>query len=107
MASIGAIALVAAAVGAVGAVAAERKGIRTPAGELGRAAGVDISGREEDIDIPVVPDLPSLDIDEGAVQDAALAEKDRIRKRAGRASTITRKSPGLLSAETTGTLLRG
>ncbi len=106
MASVGAVVAVAAGLG-IG-VAAERKGVRTPGGELGRAAGVDVSGGAVGKDgLPLLPEVLEVDtsIDEAAVGEARAAEADRLRKRRGRASTITKKTPGLLGAQTTGGLL--
>lgn len=57
MGSVAAIVAVAAGVG-VG-VAAERSGVATPAGSLGRAGGVDISGGAVG-KIPSVPGIPEL-----------------------------------------------
>jgi hypothetical protein len=58
---------------------------------------------------PPVPEVPEVttEIDTGAVRDARTAEAERLRKKRGRASTITKKKPGLLGAETTGGLLGG
>jgi hypothetical protein len=56
--------------------------------------------------VPAVPSLGDVptDIDQGAVDAARRDEAERIHKRRGRASTISKKAPGLLSAQTTGLL---
>lgn len=98
MASAAAIALPAIGVGG-GIFAAKKKGVQTPGSTL---LGVQP-------DIPGVGELPSIptDLDQAAIDAAREGELERINKRKGRASTITKKPKGILGAETTGQLLGG
>jgi hypothetical protein len=52
---------------------------------------------------PAVQPIPTQ-VDQGKVAEAVSQEQDNIRLRRGRMSTILAKIPGLLGAQTTGTL---
>lgn len=85
-------------------VGSQKAGIATPERTIGERTG--ILGQT---DIPGVGELPdiSTDLDQAAIDAAREGELERISKRKGRASTITKKPKGILGAETTGQLLGG
>jgi hypothetical protein len=63
-------------------------------------------GSTSKTELPQLPELPAIPgIDQAAIDEARDLEKERLSKRRGRASTITKKPKGILGAETTGTLL--
>ena len=104
------VAFIAAAVAGAGAgVAVEQSGRATPAGEIGRSAGVDISGGAVGAELPglgIITDAADID-----TTSASVAEQEINKRRAGAIGVSERKgiATGLLSStgETKGGLLRG